>query len=98
MKHSEPHPLAGQTVKLANVATDPRGMVVDGAEYRIEDWWDLAMGVSWMDAQNNPAALQYAYRTGAAKNRSVPIDDEVLYGKIGGLGHLVHVSELDGAE
>jgi hypothetical protein len=25
----------------------------------------------------------------------VPTDDEVLYGKINGLGHLIHISELD---
>jgi hypothetical protein len=28
--------------------------------------------------------------------KGLPFDDEVVYGKLGGFGHLVHVSELGG--
>jgi hypothetical protein len=92
--HTEAHPLAGQDVKIAEGVADPRGMVVPGALYRIEDYWDRVSGGSWMWAQGNPSALQYAMRTGLV-NQSVPTDDEVLYGKIDGIGHLVHVSEIE---
>lgn len=65
---------------------------LDAIEIEVEDWWDRVSGGSWTTAQGNPAALKYAVRTGIAA--CVPTDDEVVYGKIGGLGHLVHVTEL----
>jgi hypothetical protein len=93
--HAEPHPLAGRTVRIRDGVRDPaQNQVAGGAEYRLEDWWDRVSGGSWMTAQGNPAALHYAMRT--AFSGDVPTDDEVVYGKIGHLGHLVHVSELDG--
>lgn len=92
--HAEPHPLAGKTVVLKEGTTDnARGMVVEGKEYEIEDWWDKLTGSSWMDADDNIAAIQYAIRR-AYNTFTVPIDDEVVYGHINGIGHLVHVSEL----
>jgi len=60
-------------------------------EYVVEDWWDRVSGQSWAWAKGNPACIQYAMRTCATR---IPDDDEVLYGKVNGLGHLVHVSEL----
>ena len=62
-----------------------------GAVIRIEDWWDRVAGKSWMDCNGNPAALVYAMRS---VDNDLPADDEVLYGKINGLGHLIHISEL----
>jgi hypothetical protein len=47
-----------------------------------------------MFAKGNPACLVYAMRTGCSKI-FIPTDDEVLYGKINGLGHLVHITELE---
>lgn len=86
--HSESHPLAGQTVKVDFGA----GGNIEGIqEYRVEDWWDKLTGGSWMVATGNPAALMYAIRSG--KN-SLPLDDEVVYGKVGSFGHLAHVSEI----
>lgn len=46
-----------------------------------------------MDSNGNPAAMMYAIRTGS-QGFDVPIDNEVVYGKIGSLGYLFHVSEL----
>lgn len=89
--HPEPHPQAGQTVALADTARDHQGVVIAGAEYVIEDWWDRVSGGSWMTASGNPAAMIYAIRAGFG---GLPADDEVLYGKIRGAGQLVHVSEL----
>lgn len=78
--HTESHPLAGKTVKAL------------GEEYRLEDWWDVLTGGSWMNADGNPAAMNYAVRSAVA---GLPLDDEVVYGKVGAFGHLVHVSELE---
>lgn len=85
----ERHPLAGQTVKIKADAVD-----LGGQEYRVEDWWQNVAGMSWMDAEGNPAALIYAIRSAVA---GLPTDNEVLYGKVGAFGHLVHVSELGAA-
>lgn len=91
LSHEDAHPLAGQTVHL-NVAGDhPLVKELSGKEYRIEDWWDRLTGGSWMHADGNPAALKYAFRAGMT---GLPTDDEVVYGKVGAFGHLVHVSEL----
>ncbi len=83
------HPLAGKMVTL--VSRDPE---YDGKEFRIEDYWENVYGSSWMFAQGNPAALIYAMHS---EFHELPTDNEVVYGKIGYLGHIVHVSEL-GAE
>lgn len=80
MIHKTPHPKAGQTVKLKN-----------GSDFRLEDWWDRVSGQSWTISVGNRAALQYAERVGT---EGLPMDDEVVYGKIGFFGHLIHVSEL----
>lgn len=84
MKHDEAHTLAGQTV-----AADIRG--VGSVEYVVEDWWDRVAGKSWMHCDGNPACMEYAIRSGIA---DLPTDDNVLYGKVGSYGHLIHVSEL----
>ena len=85
----------GITVRIRDGVTDPaRGIVVGGAEYEIEGLWNSPRigGKSWMDSNGNPACLHYAMRSAA---NGLPIDNNVLYGKIGGLGHLVHVSEIE---
>ena len=82
------HPLAGKTVKLKVKGADPE---LVGQEYRVEDWWQTVGEGSWMNAVGNPACLKYAVRSALC---GLPIDDEVVYGKVGNLGHLIHVSEL----
>ena len=66
-----------------------------GSDYRVEDWWDRVAGKSWMDCNGNPACLIFAMRSGLA---GLPTDDEVLYGKVGSFGHLVHISEIEALE
>ena len=90
--HSEPHPLAGKTVQVDLDGNGP-------ADFVIEDWWDRVFGGSWMDAGLNPAAIGYSIRTGfaIARGSTIPIDDEVVYGKRDGFGHIVHVTEFAGA-
>lgn len=85
------HP--GETVRIRDGVTDPaQGQVVGGAGYRIEDLWTNVAGKSWTVSDGNPAALRYAIRSAA---NGLPLDDDVLYGKIGHSGHLVHVSEIE---
>lgn len=79
-------PFAGKTIQI-----DIPG--IGTGYFWIEDWWDRVSGESWMFAQGNPAALKYAMRSGM-RRPSLPTDDEVVYGKFEGLGHLVHASEL----
>lgn len=64
---------------------------IPGATIKIEDTWVNVYGSSWMWAQGNPACMIYAMRSAASE---LPVDDDVWYGKINGLGYLVHESEL----
>jgi hypothetical protein len=88
--HTESSELKGKTVKLPADKASLKDLA--GQEYRVEDWWDIVTGGSWMFAEGNPAALGYAMRSGMASD--IPMNDEVLYGKVGPFGHLIHISEL----
>lgn len=89
---NRPEVVRDQIVTIAEGVTDPvQGAVVPGAQYRIEGYWDDLTGKSWMFSDGNPAAMHYGFRAGM---NSLPTDDNVLYGKIGNFGHLVHVSEI----
>jgi hypothetical protein len=87
--HTDSHPLAGQTIKVDFGTTG--GNIQGVQEYCVDDWWDKLTGGSWMQADGNPAALMYAMRSGVA---GLPVDNEVVYGKVGAFGHLAHVSEI----
>lgn len=78
--------LAGKTVKI-------RKGKLSGLDYKVEDWWENVYGKSWMVSDGNPAAMKYAMRTGL-QAFGIPNNDDVLYGKIGLYGELVHTSEL----
>lgn len=84
----EKHELAGKTVIL-NCKPDPDNL--NGQEFVIEDWQENIMGQSWMFCNGNPACLKYAMRSAFS---GLPTDNEVVYGKVGPFGHLIHVSEL----
>lgn len=91
--HTESHPLAGQFVSLKLAESTPAAVVAEmtATSFRIEDWQDIVFGKSWMDCDGNPACLKYAIRSGFA---GIPPDNDVVYGKVDGFGHIVHVSEL----
>lgn len=100
--HTEPSPLSGQTVGVYLGAPAARSLGLDHldvvTEYvetlytlRVEDYWDRVSGQPWGTSDGNYAATLYAFRAGFA---GLPWDDEVLYGKIGSVGVLVHVSEV----
>jgi len=63
----------------------------------VEDTCEKALGCWRGYAQGNPSALIYAVRSVEDK---LPFDSpnsgEVVYGKVNGLGELVHISELEG--
>jgi len=77
--------LAGKVVKIKANANG-----IGGAEYHVENYWKTLTGKSWMVSDGNPACLDYAMRS-----VGLPIDDNVLYGKINGAGKLVHISEIE---
>ena len=83
------HPLAGREVRL-KCADDPDGL--NGSIMVVEDWWQNVAGKSWMMCDGNPACLKYALRSAFS---GLPTDDEVIYGHVCGMGHLVHQSEID---
>ena len=84
-----PHPKAGQTVQIK--AKGLEGRETYKGDFHLEDWWENVAGKSWMTCNGNPACLNYAMRSGFS---GLPIDDDVVYGKVGGLGYLVHESEI----
>lgn len=88
--HDQAHPYAGKRayckVKPCQEGDNPK--IVE-----VEDWWDrVHQGHSWKLARM-PAAFQYSSR---AMSAGIPIDDEVVYVKVDGLGYIVHQSELTG--
>lgn len=93
--HTEQHRLARQVVVLnADHSLDHNLLgEVNGKEAEVEDWWDSpnVYGSSWMTADGNPAALMYAMRSAFS---NLPLDNEVVYVKVDGLGMLLHESEL----
>lgn len=80
---------AGETVKIKKEVPG-----FGGADFRVEDYYENVNGASWMDDIWVPAVRIYARRIGCQGFR-VPIDNEVVYGKIGAFGYLFHVSELE---
>ena len=87
-------PYAGMTVKTkATVGPDIlTGFDLSSKEFVIEDWWENVYGAPWTAANGNPAAMSYAFRVGL---KGLPINNEALYGKIGMMGYIFHVSELE---
>ena len=83
------HPQAGKKV-IVYPKHEIQNLVKE-AIYELEDWWENIGEHSWYESAGNPACLQYTARSGMG---NLPMDDEVVYGKIGHLGYLVHVSEL----
>lgn len=94
----EKYKYAGKTVKIkGKVGVSSFGEDLSNKQFRIEDWAENVLGCSWLDAQGNPAALEYVLRIGFfGKNNNVNLfSNDVLYGKVGMFGHLFHVNELE---
>ncbi len=78
------HSLAGKSVRIISGH-------FKGETYRIEDWFHSVVGKTWMEANGNMAATEYAIRI---RLDELPLDNQVLYGKIGQMGKAVHASEI----
>lgn len=91
MIHKEKSKYAGKTVLLKKQANELGGKAI-----LIEDWVDRigSNPKSWKDTDNYPC-LNYHIRATNSKEIEIPFDDEVLYGKIDGLGYVVHVNEIN---
>lgn len=96
--HDESSPLAGKTVSTRDDVQLYDGVqhkwVVGPHQLRVRDWWDrcdMSDRTSVLDDMSI-AATNYAQR---AIQLQLPLDDEVVYGHVKGLGHAVHVSELE---
>lgn len=90
MNHQTRSELAGKTLRIRADVGHPCG----GSKVAIEDWWDRIGGRPWGMCHGNPACVAYAIRRGNPACH-IPSNDEVLYGKVNGVGYLVHMSELD---
>lgn len=90
--HETKSELSGKTVKIKKDSKHFQQPEFGGSDFRVEDWWDRLVNKSWMFCDGNPAAMVYGIRSGL---NGLPTDNEVLYGKVGALGHLVHVSEIE---
>ena len=65
----------------------------------IEDWWKKVTGQNWQEsAFGNPAAYNYCVHHQSEYSNHTESVNWVLYGKIGGLGYLVNVNELEWPE
>jgi hypothetical protein len=82
--HDKPHEFAGKKVEIISGP-------FEGQTYLVEDWWDRVAGKSWMDCVENLACLEYAVRSAS---EGFGFSNEVVYGKFGGLGKLIHISQL----
>ena len=84
--HDKKSPYAGRCVEI-------RSGRLAGQYVLVEDWWDRVSGKSWKGMVGHAGVLDYAIRAGHDR---VPPDDEVLYGKVGVTGKILHVSQLRG--
>ncbi len=86
--------LKGKTVKIKDQAgLEINGQNLAGEDFIIEDLWKNMTGSSWKtQVPGNPACMLYSYRS---NDLDLPDDDMVIYGKVGGFGHLLHITELN---
>ncbi|MEV4735522.1 MULTISPECIES: hypothetical protein [unclassified Microbacterium] len=97
MEHEAQHPQAGQTVQVefrGGGHPQVEGSADGPVDFVVEDWWDHLTGKSWMFSDGNPAVIDYSIRSGM---NGLPTDNEVVYGKVGAFGYLVHVDEIVGS-
>lgn len=76
------HEMAGQTV------------VFNGNTFALEDWWENVGGDHWFNMSDNFACMEYKQRLG----KILDTDTDVVYGKMNGLGYIIHDREWEKAE
>lgn len=89
----DPSPYAGKTVQLRADALELGGLPCE-----VADWYErTGQRLTWRAALllGEPRAQSYNIRRARS---GLPDDDEVLLGKVDGMGAIVHVSEIEGAD
>ena len=89
MIHQTQSALANTTVKIKTSVYHPNIQNFGGSNILIIDWYDRVFDHSW-NTYSDGKIERVAYSLRATNG-----DDEVLYGSIGTLHHLVHVSEIE---
>ena len=87
----DPSPYAGQTVRLR-----PDAAELGGHEFQVVDWFEnTGPGRRWRDAfeAGDFRTIGYSVRRGIG---GLPDDDEVLFGRVDGMGQIVHITEIEG--
>jgi hypothetical protein len=93
MIHEQVSEFAGKKVKIKETSKHNQDANFGGSEFFVEDWWDKLSGKTWGSCEGNPACIVYSLRV---IDNDLPLDNEVVYGKTpDGLGHLLHVSEIE---
>jgi len=98
-EYKRTHGFAKRELKSSSLANKKLKIVkgyLKGNTIVIEDWWKKVTGENWMDsAFHNPAAYNYCLNHQSEYSNHNESVNWVLYGKIGGLGYLVNISELE---
>jgi len=98
-EYKRTHGFVKRELKTSSLANKELKIIkghLEGNTILIEDWWKKVTGENWMDsAFHNPAAYNYCLNHQSEYNNHSESVDWVLYGKIGGLGYLVNISELE---
>ena len=92
MIHEYCSAFAGCRMKIKPEIKNPHQDNFAGSILTIDDYWDRISGASWMDNLNNKYVKIYAQRV---KDSELPEDNEVLYGEIGLIGYLIHITEIE---
>lgn len=92
MSHEYKNELSGKTVQVKFKHPHPQ-LNTRTAEFVVEDWWDRISDTGWQETYGSPVVVIYAERR---KFDDLPLDEEVIYGKVGYFGYLVHASEIQG--
>lgn len=68
---------------------------IGGRECIVHDYWDRMYGITWQEGREDGLAACIFYDA-RARAEGLPLDNEVLYVRVGSLGYLVHVTEIVG--
>ena len=98
-EYKRTHGFAETELKSSSLANKELKIVkgyLKGNSIIIEDWWKKIAGENWQaSAFHNPAAYNYCLHHQSEYGNHTASVNWVLYGKIGGLGYLVNVNELE---
>lgn len=82
----ESHKLSGKIVTITKGT-------FKGEKFVIEDFTKNLFGTPWYNHTiENPAVLEATMRS---MENEIPMSSDAVYGKIGGLGHIIHESEWE---